>query len=84
MAHINRVLRSIDDEGAVRCVDLFRRPDGSCGFEEYRRDVEDNKGWFPVGGFAALCFRDEGAALEAALGAVAWLVAATATPRDRK
>ncbi len=26
MAHANRVLRSINDEGAARCVDLFVRP----------------------------------------------------------
>ncbi|MEP7171919.1 MAG: hypothetical protein ABI705_00385 [Aestuariivirga sp.] len=24
-----------------RCVDLFERSDGTCGFEEFRRDVED-------------------------------------------
>ena len=49
MAHVNRVLRSINDEDASRCVDIFLRPDGSIGFEEYRRDVEDGRGWFPVG-----------------------------------
>jgi hypothetical protein len=31
-----------------RCVDLFSRPDGSHGFEEFRRDVEDRGEWMPV------------------------------------
>ena len=44
MAHVNRVLRSINDEDAARCVDIFLRPDGTLGFEEYRRDVEDGRG----------------------------------------
>lgn len=73
MAHVDKVLRSIDDHGALRCVDVFRRPDGTIGFEEFRRDVEDARGWFPIGGHARRVFHDEGAALDAALAAVAWL-----------
>jgi hypothetical protein len=73
MAHVNKVLRSINDEGATRCVDLFRRPDGSCGFEEYRRDVEDGRGWFPVGNFSQRRFDDQSSTLAAALEAVPWL-----------
>ena len=41
MAHLNKVIRSINAPGDARCVDLFARPDGSFGFEEYRRDPED-------------------------------------------
>ena len=37
MAHANRVLRSIETDDGGRCVDLFARPDGTFGFEEYRR-----------------------------------------------
>jgi hypothetical protein len=44
MAHANRVLRSIETDDAARCVDLFVRPDGTFGFEEYRRDIEDGRG----------------------------------------
>lgn len=73
MAHANRVLRSINDEGATRCVDLFLRPDGTIGFEEYRRDVEDGRGWFPVGGHSSRVFHSEGTALEAAMRDVPWL-----------
>ena len=73
MAHLNKVLRSINDDGADRCVDVFVRPDGSFGFEEYRRDVEDGRGWFPIGHHAARSFADESAALAAAIEAVPWL-----------
>jgi len=73
MAHANRVLRSINDLGATRCVDLFLRQGGTIGFEEYRRDVEDGRGWFPVGGHSSRVFHDEGAALEAAMREIPWL-----------
>lgn len=73
MAHTNRVLRSINDDGASRCVDIFRRPDGTIGFEEYRRELEDARGWFSIGGHSALNFEDESTALRAALFAVSWL-----------
>lgn len=73
MAHINKVLRSINDRGADRCVDIFLRPDGTVGFEEYRRDVEDARGWFPIGGHSNQIFLAEADALKAALTAVAWL-----------
>ena len=73
MAHANKVLRSINNQGADRCVDIFRRPDGSVGFEEFRRDVEDARGWFAIGGHSHRAFAGEAEALAAALTAVAWL-----------
>jgi hypothetical protein len=73
MAHINRVLRSIETDDGGRCVDLFVRPDGSFGFEEYRRDSEDRRGWFPIGGYAAVTFITEAATLAQALICVLWL-----------
>ena len=73
MAHPNRVLRSINSDDASRCVDVFLRPEGSVGFEEYRRDVEDGRGWFPIGGYASRTFDDENAAFQAALTEVPWL-----------
>jgi hypothetical protein len=73
MAHLNKVARSIETEDGGRCVDIFVRPDGSFGFEEYRRDVEDARGWFPIGGYAPQSYADEAAALEAASSKVAWL-----------
>jgi hypothetical protein len=73
MAHLNRVLRSINSDDASRCVDIFLRPEGTVGFEEYRRDVEDARGWFAVGGHACRMFNDESAAVAAAIAVVPWL-----------
>jgi hypothetical protein len=69
----NRVLRSIETDSGNRCVDIFVRPDGSVGFEEYRRDSEDGRGWFPVGFHSAHVYATEAAALDAAIEAVSWL-----------
>jgi hypothetical protein len=67
------VLRSINDDGESRCVDFFVREDGTIGFEEYRRDVEDNHGWFAVGGYSSRSFYDENAAIKAARCEIPWL-----------
>jgi len=42
------VLESIENAEHDRCVDLFRRADGSFGFEAFRRDVEDAGLWTAV------------------------------------
>jgi hypothetical protein len=73
MAEKNRVLRSIETPEGQRCVDFFIRPDGSFGFEEYRRDAEDARGWFPIGFHADKSFASEGEAEAKALAAVSWL-----------
>ena len=46
-----------------RCVDLFRRPDGSFGFEEFRRDVEDAGAWTPVAYHSGAAYSSMDAAL---------------------
>jgi hypothetical protein len=74
MAHANKVTRSIETPDGGRCVDLFRRPDGSFGFEEYRRDLEDGNGWFPIGFHAEAPFVSEAAALAEARLRVGWLL----------
>ena len=73
------VFRSIENEHHDRCVDLFERADGTFGFEEFRRDVEDAGRWTPVQGYAALSYRDQTAALAAAINAVLWLSKAART-----
>jgi len=73
MAHANRVLRSIETDEGGRCVDLFARPDGTFGFEEYRRDTEDGRGWFPIGFHAAGRFETADDALRDALSKITWL-----------
>jgi hypothetical protein len=73
MAHANRVLRSIETADAGRCVDVFVRPDGTFGFEEYRRDIEDGRGWYPIGFDAPGRYETADGALQDALAKVAWL-----------
>ncbi len=67
------VLASLENFERDRCVDLFRRPDGSFGFEEFRRDPEDAGAWTPVRFYAGLRFTTRDAAMDAARRAVAWL-----------
>jgi hypothetical protein len=75
MAHVNKVMRSLETADGGRCVDLFMRPDGSFGFEEYRRDIEDGRGWFAIAAYGGEKFETLEAALAAARQRVAWLAA---------
>ena len=67
------VLASIENDEHDRCVDLFQRPDGSFGFEEFRRDPEDAGAWTPVQFYAKRIFATRDQALDAAKQAVVWL-----------
>ncbi len=67
------VFASVENAQRDRCVDLFRRPDGSYGFETFRRDPEDAGGWTPVGYFSGAAHPSALAAFDAAVKAVAWL-----------
>ena len=69
----NRVLRSIETVDGMRCVDFFIRPDATFGFEEYRRDMEDARGWFPIGFHAEKGFASEKEAEDKALTTISWL-----------
>ena len=73
MAHTNKVLRSINTPDGGRCVDIFVRPDGTFGFEEFRRDVEDSSGWFSIGGHSTKKFDTEKAAFKRAKGIFFWV-----------
>lgn len=73
MAHKNKVLKSINWHDEGRCVDIFVRPDGSFGFEEFRRDLEDGRGWFPIGFHGERVFEKSEGAFDAALVSVPWL-----------
>ncbi len=73
MTHKNTVLRSIETPDGGRCVDFFIRPDGSFGFEEYRRDLEDMRGWFPIGFHGKKSFGSQSEAEDKAVTAVTWL-----------
>ena len=69
----NKVTESIETPGGDRCVDFFKRPDGTWGFEEYRRDIEDGTGWFQTGFHRDRRFSNRDKALQAALESVTWL-----------
>jgi hypothetical protein len=58
-----------------RCVDIFRRPDGTFGFEEFRRDPEDMGSWTPIACYSGREFANEVEAIAAARESVAWLPA---------
>ena len=66
------VFRSVENAAADRCVDVFRRPDGSYGFEEFRRDVEDRGTWMPVAYYSGAVYATEASALDAARREVSW------------
>lgn len=67
------VLASYQTFEGDRCVDLFRRPDATIGYEEFRRDPEDMGAWTAVGYFSNLEFASEDAAVTAARRTVPWL-----------
>lgn len=73
MADRNRVIHSFNLDGELRCVDVFQRTDGTYGFEEYRREAEDPRGWFPVGCYAQRRYETAKAALIDARTHVPWL-----------
>jgi hypothetical protein len=60
------------DEGN-RCVDIFSRPDGTYGFEEFRRDPEDLGAWTPVSYFSGRAYPTENEVVAEARSSVSWL-----------
>ena len=73
MAKDLTVLASINNENASRCVDIFCRADGSFGFEEYRRDPEDQGRWSHAGNYGGRVYATRAEAEAAAAAAIAWL-----------
>ena len=67
------VLASHQTLEADRCVDVFSRPDGTFGFEEFRRDPEDMGAWTPVSYYSSRGYPTVDAARAAARQAVPWL-----------
>jgi hypothetical protein len=67
------VLASYQTAESDRCVDVYSRPSGSFGFEEFRRVPEDMGVWTPVSYFCGREYPTEVDAKDAALRAVPWL-----------
>ena len=51
-----KVFQSFENDMEDRCVDFFVRPNGTYGFEEYRRDREDDEGWKKMGQYSGTIF----------------------------
>jgi hypothetical protein len=77
-----RVLASPSTPSVDRCVDIFVRPDGSFGFEEFRRDPEDGGVWTPVASFCGQVFDSRSQAVAEASRLVPWLAAVLAAQGD--
>ena len=73
MAHTNRVLQSINLPGDTICVDIFIRPNGTYGFDEFRRDPEDGRGWFSIGHHGYVEFSSVRETAAAAIEVISWL-----------
>jgi hypothetical protein len=67
------VFVSVENPDHDRCVDIFSRPDGSYGFEEFRRDIEDRGQWTPVQYYSGAIYRSADQALDTAERVVPWL-----------
>lgn len=71
----NTVFVSLENPDGNYCVDVFIRPDGTFGFEEYRRDAEDCGVWQSMHRYSRLVFASQENAIEQARENVAWLKA---------
>ena len=67
------VVDSVSSEDNQYCVDFFKRDDGTFGFEECRRDIEDYYQWLKIGCFDTLLFTTKKDAVEAVVKHVIWL-----------
>lgn len=67
------VFASVENADHDRCVDVFRRPDATFGFEEFRRDVEDGGAWTPTHYHSGAAYGSAEDAYAAAEKAVDWL-----------
>jgi hypothetical protein len=66
------VLTSYETHDGSLCVDVFRRDDGTFGFEQFRREVEDFNRWERVSYYGEQRFADVDAAIRAARRTLSW------------
>ena len=77
------VFVSVENFEHDRCVDIFSRPDGSYGFEEFRRDIEDSGQWTPIQYYSGTYVLPADA-LDTAERCVPWLVHVLAQARTEE
>jgi hypothetical protein len=68
------VFVSVENFEHDRCVDFFSRRDGSYGFEEFRRDIEDGGQWTPVASYSGVAYASSTQAMDSAERCVPWLI----------
>jgi len=69
-----KVLTSLENSAGDHCVDIFARADGTFGFEEYRKDPEDERGWFSLHRYSHQVFATAEDALAQAKSRVEWMI----------
>ncbi len=74
-----KVLFSVTSNEGDRCVDVFIRPAGTFGYEEFRRDPEDMGAWTALHYFSLRAFTSESETLASARASVRWLALASDT-----
>jgi hypothetical protein len=71
------VMATLHNEDADRCVKIMKRPDGTFGFQEFRREPEDAGRWTLVRDSRGSVYATQGQAVAAARDGIAWF-------RDRR
>jgi hypothetical protein len=73
LAMRSTVLASFETVDGSQCVDVFKRADGSFGFEQYRSESDGTNRWQSLGKYSQLSFATGEEALNLAKGRVPWL-----------
>ena len=67
-------MSSFVDETGFLCVDIILLENGKFSFKSYRRDPEDNAGWFSIEAQSASQFFTEDEAIQRAKVKYDWMV----------
>ena len=68
-----KVVKSFNDINGILCVDILSNKEGKFSFKSFRRDPEDNSGWFPYGPESCFSYNSSQEAEEAAILIVPWM-----------
>jgi hypothetical protein len=75
----SNIVATVHSDDAHRCVKVIKQPDGTFGFQEFRREPEDAGGWMLVAENSGATLATERQALAAARSSIAWLSETTAS-----
>ena len=79
---ISRVMATLHNDDAHRCVKIIEGSDGTFGFQEFRRDPEDAGGWTLVRESPPGTYATQVQAVAAAKNEVAWFCAMAASGKE--